>query len=149
MNDLTPEFVSLWTRYQPEVRRYACILMPDAADELRIGSRVPVMRPGTGYASSPVFTSRQVGVWNHVCSTYDRSSGMVTHWFNDRLVFTKSLTVDQPIRIGIAEIENWGVPHRPKRHAIHNFVGRIDELTIWNTTLDEQEITNLYTTSRS
>jgi len=27
-----PDFVSLWTRYQPEVRRYVCTLVPGAAD---------------------------------------------------------------------------------------------------------------------
>ena len=32
MDDLTPEFVRLWTRYQPEVRRYVCMLVPAAAD---------------------------------------------------------------------------------------------------------------------
>ena len=32
MDDLTPEFVRLWTRYQPKVRRYVCMLVPAAAD---------------------------------------------------------------------------------------------------------------------
>lgn len=32
MDDSTPEFVSLWTRYQPEVRRYVCKLVPAASD---------------------------------------------------------------------------------------------------------------------
>ena len=32
MDDLTSEFVSLWTRYQPEVRRYVCTLVLATAD---------------------------------------------------------------------------------------------------------------------
>ena len=32
MDDAAPEFVSLWTRYQSEVRRYVCKLVPAASD---------------------------------------------------------------------------------------------------------------------
>ena len=32
LNDLAPEFVSLWTRYQPDVRRYVCMIVPLASD---------------------------------------------------------------------------------------------------------------------
>ena len=32
LNDLASEFVSLWTRYQSEVRRYVCTLVPAASD---------------------------------------------------------------------------------------------------------------------
>lgn len=32
MDDSAPEFVCLWTRYQPEVRRYVCRLMPATSD---------------------------------------------------------------------------------------------------------------------
>lgn len=32
VNDSASEFVSLWTRYQPEVQRYVCMLVPRRAD---------------------------------------------------------------------------------------------------------------------
>ena len=32
LNDLASEFVSLWTRYQPDVRRYVCMIVPLASD---------------------------------------------------------------------------------------------------------------------
>ena len=117
--------------------------------ELRIGSRVPLQdrRRQTSYASPEVFTPRQVGVWNFVCSTYDRNTKTVAHWFNGQRVFTKPLEMDQPLRIGIAEIGNWGVPLKPERRAIRNFIGRMDELTIWNVALTGEEIAEIYNKS--
>ena len=153
--------VSAWVRVDALPSRRQALLLTDGYEvgrlhwqigtggELRIGSRIPPQkRRNTGYSSPPVFTPRQIGVWNFVCSTYDRTTRTVTHWFNGRRVFTRRLEVDQPIRIGMAEIGNWGVPYQPGRHAIRNFIGRMDELTIWNVALDEHEIAGLYNASR-
>ena len=153
--------ISAWVRVDALPSRRQSLLLTDGYEvsrlhwqigpegELRIGSRgLSTTRHSGGYASPPVFTPRQVGVWNLVCSTYDRTTRTVTHWFNGSPVFTRSLEVEQPIRIGTAEIGNWGIPLKPERRAIRNFVGRIDELTIWNTALGKDEITDLYHSSR-
>lgn len=163
--DVPGEFDSLtlsaWVRVDALPSRRQSLLLTDGYEvsrlhwqigpegELRIGSRgLSTTRHSGGYASPPVFTSRQVGVWNLVCSTYDRTTRTVSHWFNGSRVLIKSLEVDQPIRIGTAEIGNWGIPLKPERRAIRNFIGRIDELTIWNTALSDAEITDLYNSSR-
>lgn len=166
--DVPGEFDSLtvcaWVRLDALPARRQSLLLTDGYEverlhwqvgpegELRIGGRISsTQRPrqrNTGYASPPVFTPRQIGVWSFVCSTYDRPSQTVTHWFNGKQVFVKSLAFDQPLRIGISEIGNWGVPHRPKHRAIRNLIGRMDEMTIWSVALNEQQITEIYEKSR-
>lgn len=154
--------ISAWVRVDALPSRRQSLLLTDGyqvgrlhwqigpAGELRIGSRVPIQnrRQQTSYASPSVFTHRQVGVWSFVCSTYDRNARTVTHWFNGKRVFTKPLEIDQPIRIGIAEIGNWGVPLKPERRAIRNFIGRMDELTIWDVALKDDEISDIFNESR-
>ncbi|MCR9116048.1 MAG: hypothetical protein NXI22_03760 [bacterium] len=153
--------ISAWVRVDALPSRRQSLLLTDGYEmsrlhwqigpegELRIGSRgLSTTRHSKGYASPPLITSRRVGVWNLVCSTYDQTTRTVTHWFNGNEVFTKSLEVDRPIRIGAAEIGNWGIPLKPERRAIRNFIGRIDELTIWNTALGKDEIKDLYHSSR-
>ena len=150
--------MSAWVRVDALPPRRQALLLTDGYQvgrlhwqigpegELRIGSRVPLenRRRQTSYASPAVFVPRQVGVWNFVCSTYDRNTKTVAHWFNGKRVFTKPLEMDQPIRIGSAEIGNWGVPLKPERRAIRNFIGRMDEFTIWNVALKGEEIADIY-----
>ena len=72
----------------------------------------------------------------------------MSHWFNSEQVFRGALEVDQPIRVGVAEIGNWGMPLLSARQPVRNFIGRMDELTIWNVALDEQQIAEFYGNSR-
>ena len=49
------------------------------------------------------------------------------------------------LRIGNAEIGNWGDPNRKDpSYAIRNLNGRIDELAIFDAALSEKEIKTLY-----
>jgi len=164
--DVPGEFDSLtiaaWVRVDALPSRLQSLLLADGFEagrlhwqisgprgDLRISARISQAdHRNARYVSPPVFTPRQLGVWNHVCSTYDRATQTVTHSFNGRRVFSKPLRVDQPIQIGMAEIGNWVVPERPKSLAIRNFIGRMDELTIWNCALDEREIADIYEASR-
>lgn len=154
--------IAAWVRVDALPSRLQSLLLTDGFEvghlhwqiggprgDLRISARISQAdHRNARYVSPPVFTPRQLGVWNHVCSTYDRATQTVTHSFNGRRVFSKPFRVDQPIQIGMAEIGNWVVPKRPKSLAIRNFVGRMDELTIWNASLDEREIVDVYEASR-
>jgi hypothetical protein len=44
---------------------------------------------------------------------------------------------------------SWPVPLNPDSpsYVIRNFIGRIDELTIWNVALQDREIADIYNTS--
>ena len=153
--------LSMWLRMDALPGRTQSLLLTDgyevgrvhwqvsAAGELRLGLRLPSsskkMRT-SGYGSPTLFTPRSIGTWNFVCTVYDRSSQEVRHFLNGRLMSRESMVFDQPIQIGMAEIGNWGLPLNPEspNYVIRNFVGRMDELTIWNTALDEREIASIY-----
>lgn len=153
--------LSMWLRTDALPGRTQSLLLTDgyevgrvhwqvsAAGELRLGLRLPSeskkMRT-SGYGSPVLFTPRSIGTWNFVCTVYDRSSQQVRHFLNGRLVSSQSMAFDQPIQIGMAEIGNWGLPLNPEspNYVIRNFIGRVDELTIWNTALDEREIASIY-----
>jgi hypothetical protein len=153
--------LSMWLRMDALPGRTQSLMLTDgyevgrvhwqvsAAGELRLGLRLPseskTMRT-SGYGSPVLFTPRSIGTWNFVCTVYDRSSQQVRHFLNGRLVSSEPLAFDQPIQIGMAEIGNWGLPLNPEspNYVVRNFIGRIDELTIWNTALDEHEIASIY-----
>lgn len=154
--------LTAWVRVDALPQRRQSLLLTDGYEighlhwqiglkgDLRLGTRIPSQGPrfASGYGSQTAFTPRQIGVWNFVCSVYDRSEGIVSHWFNSEQVFRGALEVDQPIRVGVAEIGNWGMPLLSARQPVRNFIGRMDELTIWNVALDEQQIAEFYGNSR-
>lgn len=153
--------LSMWLRMDALPGRNQSLVLTDGyevgrvhwqvspAGELRLGLRLPsdskTMRT-SGYGSPILFTPRSIGTWNFVCTVYDRNSQQVNHFLNGRLVSSEPMAFDQPIRIGMAEIGNWGLPLNPEspNYVIRNFIGRVDELTIWNTALDEGEIASIY-----
>ena len=153
--------LSMWLRMDALPGRNQSLVLTDGyevgrvhwqvspAGELRLGLRLPseskTMR-SSGYGSPVLFTPRSIGTWNFVCTVYDRNSQQVNHFLNGRLVSSEPLAFDQPIQIGMAEIGNWGLPLNPEspNYVIRNFIGRVDELTIWNTALDEHEIASIY-----
>jgi hypothetical protein len=116
--------------------------------ELRLGARLnsSISPISPGYASPILFTPARLGMWNLLCSTYDRQAGWVQHFFNGRKVSSHKLTVDLPWTIGAGDIGNWSKPLERKNrpNPVRNFVGRIDELTVWNTALTADEIYQIY-----
>lgn len=118
--------------------------------ELRFGTRTGTERKkgptSSGYASPVLFTPHRIGVWSLVCSTYDRKAGVVRHFFNGREVSQHGIVFDQPLQIGAADIGNWSKPLEggPRSNPVRNFVGRIDELTVWSVALTAEEIMKTY-----
>jgi len=116
--------------------------------ELRLGARLNSFTApiSSGYASPVLFKPSRLGVWSLLCSTYDRQAGLVQHFFNGRKVSSHQITVDLSLTIGAGDIGNWSKPlerkNRPK--PVRNFIGLIDELTVWNTALTADEIHQIY-----
>jgi len=116
--------------------------------------RLDVLRQLTGkrpvqkrfaFNSPVVLSPRQLGAWCQVCLVYDRESGVAQHWFNGKAVASQAIADDhEPLRIGICNLGNWTTSRELKHHNIRYFVGRIDEFTIWNTALSEDEMRQLY-----
>ena len=140
---------------------------------LRFGLRLPSSRGrpdhinGVGYGSSEIFTSHRTGIWTFVCTTFSLKTNRVVHYLNGQPIITKidyvegipisdgpvkrrSGTIEgdlpETLRIGSAEIGNWGAPFRPDvaQIAVRNFVGRIDGMTIWNRALGAAEVAGIY-----
>ncbi len=147
--------LTAWIRVDASPDRLQALLLTDGfevgrphwqispAGELRMGIRTPSATPkvgATGYGSSVLFKPRQIGVWSFVATVYDRHAGMVRHYLNDREVSAEAIRFDQPLRIGSAEIGNWGVPLKNSKQPVRNFVGRMDELTVWKVALTGDEL---------
>ncbi len=118
---------------------------------LRLGLRIPSSSKralGTGYGSPVLFTPRQMGVWSLVATVYDRQESRVRHYFNGREVSAESIHFDQALKIGPADIGNWGVPFGRDKHPVRNFVGRMDELTLWKVALKGDDLQTMYRQTR-
>lgn len=105
------------------------------------------------YFSPPIWDLSKSGQWMHLVSVYDPKNKQATHHVNGKKISEEEI---QPLfhvdtlRIGNAEIGNWGQPFRETPwFAIRNLNGRIDELAILDTALSEQEISELHDRSRA
>ena len=100
------------------------------------------------YFTPPFWDISKSGQWFQIVSVYDPAARVVDQYVNgDRIssepIIDKFYTED--LRIGPAEIGNWGQPFRKTPwFAVRNLNGTIDELAIYKSALSESEIENLY-----
>jgi hypothetical protein len=155
--------LTAWIRVDANPGRQQGLLLTDGYEEghphwqiaptgeLRLGLRIPSLSKrmmATGYGSPVLFTPRQMGVWSFVATVYDRAENTVLHYFNGREVSSEKIQFDQALQFGPADIGNWGVPFGKDRHPVRNFVGRMDELTLWNSALKGDELQEIYRQTR-
>ena len=100
------------------------------------------------YFSEPIWTVANSGQWMHLVSVYDPKSRNVAHYVNGNRVSQHEI-VDRfytnTLRIGAAEIGNWGQPFRDTPwFAVRNLNGAIDELAIYDAALAQEEIKQLF-----
>ena len=122
-----------------------------ATGQLRLGVRVAApdgALKGTGYGSPELFQPRRVGVWTFVATTYDNREGKVRHFLNGKEISTEPIASRQTLQIGKADIGNWGLPIARDPSPVRNFVGRIDEMTLWKVALTESELLDIYEHTR-
>ena len=114
---------------------------------LRLGVRKPSAKlkdGATGYGSTVLITPRRIGAWCFLSTVYDRESGTVRHYFNGNEVSSDEIVYDQPLQFGTCDLGNWTPSRMKARCPVRNFIGRMDELTIWNSALTGDEIRNIY-----
>lgn len=152
--------LSAWLRVDALPNRSQGLLLTDGYDvgrvhwhvavdgRLRLGIRIPGGTKrghgATGYGTETLITPHRLGVWCFACVTYDRAAGHVKHYFNGQEVSSEEIVFDQPLTFGNCEIGNWTETVKRAKHRVRNLNGRIDELTIWNTVLTGQEISEIY-----
>ena len=96
MDDATSEFVSLWTRCQPDVRRYVGMLVPKAADAddvmQQTASRLWIKFEE--YDSDRPFTPWAIGFAYHEVLSWRQKQG------RERLVFSEEILAQLHATIG-------------------------------------------------
>jgi ferric-dicitrate binding protein FerR (iron transport regulator) len=100
------------------------------------------------YFTEPIWDVSKSGQWLHLAVTYDPAARRVSQYVNGNLINSEPINdrfYVQTLRIGPAEIGNWGQPLRESPwFAVRNLNGAIDELAIFNAALDSNEISALY-----
>ncbi|MEP3479828.1 MAG: sigma-70 family RNA polymerase sigma factor [Fuerstiella sp.] len=87
MESSVPSFVALWTRYQPEVRRYVCTLVPVAADaeDVMQQTAARIWEKFEQYNPERPFVAWAIGfAYHEVLSSRQRHA-------RDRLVFSEDM----------------------------------------------------------
>ncbi|NBU41172.1 MAG: hypothetical protein EBS51_10305 [Planctomycetia bacterium] len=156
------EAVSLacWARVDAVDREYNSLFLTDGYDpgephwqifsdgSLMFSIAYPPPGGATGrfnqtYFSRPVFTVDTLGEWHHVAVTYDGATGEVVQYFDGEVVgreVSRLHAAGRPIRIGPAEIGNWGLPTPGHRHPLRSLNGAIDEFVIHAAVLATDEV---------
>ncbi|EGF27952.1 LamG-like jellyroll fold domain-containing protein [Rhodopirellula baltica] len=147
--------LAAWVRVDGLDRLLSSLLLTDGWDEGEVhwqfdrsgqlGLSVGQV-PGVAWRYTPPLVDlTTLGQWIHVASVFDGSTQTVRHYFNGgRVPCEGDLRYDGPIRIGDAELCNWGRPVDQNSHAIRNFNGRMDEFLMLSDALDEAEIMEIY-----
>lgn len=100
------------------------------------------------YFSEPFWDISKSGQWFHLAAVYDPAGRRVVQYVNGKPISSERIAdkfhIDS-LRIGPAEIGNWGQPLRKSPwFAVRNLNGTIDELAIFNAVLPSAEIQDLY-----
>jgi hypothetical protein len=176
--NITGEFPAFtfmaWVRIDSLDRKYNALFMGDGYENgephwqirddgaLMLSVMVDDTKPNPGapndaglhrvYYSPSIWDMSMSGEWMHIASVFDPADRTVSHYANGRKISDQEIIAKffvDTLRIGNAEIGNWGQPFREDPwFAIRNLNGRMDEFAIFREALDEAEIAKLYERSR-
>ncbi|TWU17222.1 FecR protein [Novipirellula galeiformis] len=156
---LAGEFESVtlaaWVRVDGLDRMLSSLLLTDGWDAGEIHwqfDREGQLGLSVGHASGvkwrytdPLVDLTRLGSWVHVASVFDGPNKSVRHYFNgSRVPHEELLEYDGLVRIGDAELCNWGRPLDQTSKAIRNFNGRMDEFLLLSDALEDAEIQRIY-----
>lgn len=100
------------------------------------------------YFSDPFWNLSKSGQWFHLVAVYDPAQQRVRQYVNGRVVCDELIEdrlLAKTLRIGPAEIGNWGQPFRKTpQFAVRNLNGTMDELAIFNAALSADEVEKMY-----
>ncbi len=136
-----------------QIRHDGCLMLSVMVDDSRPN---PQFAGDAGfhrvYLSPPLWDISMSGRWVHLCSVFDPENREVSHFVDGEKIERHLIEEDyliETLRIGNAEIGNWGQPFRRTPHfAIRNLNGRIDELAIYDAALQPEEVREWFEASR-
>ncbi|GIW97358.1 MAG: hypothetical protein KatS3mg111_0691 [Pirellulaceae bacterium] len=104
------------------------------------------------YFTEPILDVSLQGKWLHLAASYDPTNRIVRQFVNGKIVSEHTIEpkfLVRQLRIGNAEIGNWGQPFRKTSwFAIRNLHGAIDELAIYGAALSPEEIAAIFEASK-
>jgi len=122
------------------------VMVDDREDPTR--DNVTLGRLHRVYITEPIWDVSKSGRWMHLAAVYDPASRRIRQYANGELVSEQEIEDKYHIgelRIGPAEIGNWGQPFRKTPwFAVRNFDGSIDEMAIFSAALSHREVHDLY-----
>ncbi len=100
------------------------------------------------YYTPPIWSEDDSGQWLHLAAVYDPENRRVRQYVNGAIVSEEVIAdrmLVRRLRIGAAEIGNWGQPFRDTPwFAVRNLDGMIDEMWVLDAALSADEIRQLY-----
>ncbi|PHR90003.1 MAG: iron dicitrate transport regulator FecR [Blastopirellula sp.] len=158
------EFKSLtfaaWVRVDGLDRKFNTLMLTDEFDpgephwqinregQLILGVNHPDQK-AHDYKSPTIINLQNLGQWIFLATVFDADNSTVSHFLNGKMISEEALMGSTMLKIGNAEIGNWGVPISKTRAAIRNFNGRIDEMMIFDAAIADREIRSMYRIGRS
>lgn len=111
---------------------------------VHIGIKGPGDANSRDYGTPVVFTPERFGRWTHLAVTIDSDAMKVTHFIDGKPVKSETIKVSVPLHIGRADLGNWTVGSHSTIYPVRNFSGRMDEFSLYNRALSEDEIGQLF-----
>jgi Concanavalin A-like lectin/glucanases superfamily len=148
-----------WVRIDAIQRRRSSLMLTDGFDprevhwEIDQSGRIVLgisntHSPGEQYAaeyvSPTVITSEQVGRWTMLATVYDDRAEKVTHYVDGVEVSSKPIARRGVLRIGDAELGNWGVRRSNEPSPVRSLCGRMDEFALFREALGSDQMRALY-----
>ncbi|MDP3069198.1 MAG: LamG-like jellyroll fold domain-containing protein [Opitutaceae bacterium] len=103
---------------------------------------------GANYTTGPFAVGAGPARWRHLAVVMDTVKREVVHYLDGHATFRTEMVVPQKLRIGDAELGNWGLPASTDPLPVRNFNGSMDEFMIFKAPLSAEEILELYEKSR-
>lgn len=100
------------------------------------------------YYTEPVWNESLSDKWIHLAAVYDPASRRVNHYLNGEQISDETIEDKYHVtklRIGPAEIGNWGQPFRSSpEFAVRNLSGCMDEMAVFGSALNSEDIKAMY-----
>lgn len=131
-----------------QIREDGQMMLSVMVDDSKPHPKWPKNRYHTVYHSPQIWDLSMSGQWLHLASVFDPEKGKVSHYVDGKRISHQEIEPEymiKTLRIGNAEIGNWGQPFREDPNfGIRNLNGRMDEIAIFKQALSDDEIARLY-----
>jgi anti-sigma factor RsiW len=112
------------------------------------GERKVRGRIGLEYDAGSVEPASLLGRWRQVVVVIDNGRREIVHYVDGRVVQRTPISQPTRMKLGPAELGNWGLYDNSGSAPIRNFRGRMDEFLVFNQALTDAEIAQLYEQGR-